>query len=247
MDASGLSALSPELRNLIYEFLFTSNYAVTLAHGKIMHPLTRTCRQMRHETLTMYLSLTPFNSHLDDQPATPLAHWLRGIGPDLCLLLREVNIWDLHMLNGVLHGLKSTQRKLQKGSASGEPFVLRPVGREVFHSSWYLKDIIVALQSIGIGLERFCTVQASGSLKQTSHFAIVRLAESKGVDHIVSYMDEFGLSVSEHERLVAQLREGQREVRFLDGRRNIILKFDAGQKLISMRQEFIPRDEEFYM
>lgn len=212
-----------------------------------MHPLTRTCRQMRRETLSMYLSLTPFNSHLDDRPATPLAHWLRGIGLNLCLLLREVNIWDLHMLNGVLHGLESTQRKLQKGAESGEPFVLRPVGREVFHSSWYLKDIIVALQSIGIGLERFCTVQASGNLKQTSHFAIVELAESKGVENGVSYMDEFGLSVGEHESLVAQLREGRREVRFLDGRRNIILKFDAEQRLISVRQEFISRDEEFYM
>ena len=217
MDASGLSALSPELRNLIYEFLFTSNYAVTLACGKIMHPLTRTCRQIRHETLSMYLSLTPFNSHLDDRPATPLAHWLRGIGPDLCVLLREVNIWDLHMLNGVLHGLQSTQEKLKQGAENGEPFVLRPVGREVFHSSWYLKDIIVALQSIGIGLERFCTLQASGGLKQTSHFAIVKLAETQSAGNAMCYVEEFGLSVGEQESLIKQLREGRREVRFLDG------------------------------
>lgn len=245
MDASTLTRLSPEIRNLVYEFLFTTDYAVTLKTGRIQHPLTLTCRQVRRETLGMYLSLTPFNAHLDDRPAIPLARWLRTIGPELCLLLREVNIWDLHMLNGSLHGVEMTQQMLKDGTKDGEPFVLQPVGRQVFHKSWYLKDIILPLLSIGIGLERFCILQDGDVLKQTSHFAIVPSSEPKGVQSFTMLAEEFGLSERERASLMRQLEQGRREIRLLDGRRNIILNFDSGRKLISMRQEFIPRDEEF--
>jgi hypothetical protein len=44
-----------------------------------------------------------------------------------------------------------------------------------------------------------------------------------------------------------QLDQGKREIRLLEGRRNIILNFDTGRRLMSMRQEFIPRNEEFYL
>lgn len=247
MEASSLSRLSPEIRNLIYDSLFTTDYAVTLSTGRIQHPLTLTCCQMRRETLGMYLASTPFNAHLDDRPATPLACWLRTIGPDLCLLLREVNIWDLHMLNGTLHGVETTRKMLEEGTEDGRPFVLQPVGRQVFHKSWYLKDIILPLQSIGIGLERFCVLQEDGTLKQTSHFAIIPSSENSGLESVVSRAEEFGLSERERRSLVRQLEQGKREIRLLDGRRNIILNFDSGRKLVSMRQEFIPRDEEFYM
>ena len=136
---------------------------------------------------------------------------------------------------------------LSEGSEYGEPFVLQAIGRQVFHRSWYLKDIILPLQSIGIGLERFCIVQDDGSLKQTSHFAIVPSLEPSGVESVMSRAEEFGLSEHERTSLLKQLEQGRREIRLLDGRRNIILKFDSDQRLISMRQEFIPRDEEFYM
>lgn len=195
----------------------------------------------------MYLGLTPFNAHLDDLPAMPLANWLRTIGAEKCLLLREVNIWDIHMLNGTLHGVETTRQMLKDGTEDGEPFVLQPVGRQLFHRSWYLKDIILPLQSIGIGLERFCIVQNDGMLKQTSHFAIVPTSKPTGVDSVMSRVEEFGLSERERASILDSLEKGKREIRVLDGRRNIILKFDSDQRLQSVRQEFIPRDEEFYM
>ena len=247
MDASILNHVSPEIRNLIFEWLFTSDYAVTLKTGKIQHPLTQTCRQMRREALRMYLSATLFNAHLDDLPALPLARWLSTIGPDLCLLLRDIQIWDIHMLNGTLHGSETSREMLRDGTKDGEVFVLQSLGRQVFHKSWYLKDIVLHLQAIGIGLERFCVVQEDGSLRQTSHFAIVRSSELDGLENVASQIEEFGLSERERESLIWQLDQGRREVRLLDGRRNIILNFDANRKLVSIRQEFIPRDEEFYM
>ncbi len=60
----------------------------------------------------------------------------------------------MHMLNATLHGVETTKRLLQNGTAEWE-YVLRPIGRQVFSKSWYLKDIIPALQSIGLGLARF--------------------------------------------------------------------------------------------
>ena len=247
MERSQLARLSPEIRNAIYEFTFTSDYAITLSNNKILHPLTSTCRQIRIESLNMYLALTSFNAHLDDGPATPLANWLRTIGPERCLLLRDVNIWDLHMLNGVLHGIETTQRVLRDGTAEGEAYVLRPVGRQVFHKSWYLKDIILAFQSIGLGLARLCIVQEGDKLKQTSHFAIMPTSELGGVESGVALAEELGLIGAERISLMAQLEQGRREIRLLEGRRNIILTFDSTHKLTSMRQEFIPRDEEFYL
>lgn len=247
MDSSVLARLSPEIRNIIYEHLFQTDYAVTLKTDNILHPITLTCRRLRHESLGMYLALTPFNAHLDDGPTLPLARWLKTIGPDLCLLLREVNIWDLHMLNGTLHGIETTQRMLGQGTKDGETYVLRPVGREVFHKSWYLKDIILPLHSIGLGLLRFCVVQKNETLKQTSHFALTKTSDEGSLDNRTVLAGQFGLSEKEGNNLMKQLAEGRREIRLLEGRRAIILKFDSNLTLMSMRQEFIPRDEEFYV
>ena len=93
MDGSILARLSPELRNRVYEYVFTSDYAVTLRKGLAQHALTKTCRQIRQETMPMYMSLTRFNAHLDDGPATPLARWLRAVGPEMALLIAEINVW----------------------------------------------------------------------------------------------------------------------------------------------------------
>jgi hypothetical protein len=66
---------------------------VTLKHDRVQHALTRTCRRIRTESLGLYYSLTRFNAHLDDGPATPLAAWLRVLGPDLTVLVNEINVW----------------------------------------------------------------------------------------------------------------------------------------------------------
>jgi hypothetical protein len=248
MDACPLLKLSPELRNIIYELALTSAYAVTLEDKKIYHPLTATCRQLRYETLGMYLSLTAFNAHLNDGPITPLADWLKAIGREQCLLLCNLNIWDMHMLNGTLHGTEAAQRLLKAGDDYGRLYVLRPLGRQLFHRSWFLKDVIIALQSMGLSLARFCAVETNGRLlTQTSRFAIMPETELGWLDKTVSLAEAFGLSETERISLESQLERGQREVRLMDGRRSIVLSFDAAQRITEIRQEFIPRDEEYYL
>lgn len=98
MDPSPLSHLPRELRDLIYEFTFTpckSDQKISLLPGvlHIDHPLTKTCTQIRRETLSLYYSMTCFNAHLQDGPPTPLVGWMRRIGPELVLGVREVNVW----------------------------------------------------------------------------------------------------------------------------------------------------------
>lgn len=269
MDASPFSLLPQELRDHIYTLLFTTTYATTLATSRIQHPLTRTCRQLRNETLPLHLSLTRFNAHLDDGPATPLAQWLQTIGPAQCLRLREVNIWDLHMLNGSLHGVRATERMLASGPAAGigaaddegegkgeggnaqqqhRFYVLKPVGRDIFHGTWYLKDIVLALQDIGLMLQRFCEVVEGDDrqVKQTSHFAIQHADDDDNKCRL-GLAAQFGLSDHEREDLAKQLNEGKRLIQLHEGRRNIFLAYDEARRLVAMRQQFIPRDEEFYM
>jgi hypothetical protein len=67
------------------------------------------------------------------------------------------------------------------------------------------------------------------------------------LDKTVSLAEAFGLSETERISLESQLERGQREVRLMDGRRSIVLSFDAAQRITEIRQEFIPRDEEYYL
>lgn len=191
METSPLASLPPELRNAIYTHLFTplTTYAHTLRPKAITHPISQTCRQLRRETQTMYFSSIKFNAHLDDGPITPLAQWLKAIGRTQCEALREVNVWDMHMLQGTLYGVERTKvllssKVLGDGEAMG--FVLQELevdGKGV-RQSWFLKEIMLALNSIGLTLARFCVVDSyyvSGTsevlpqVKETSWFAIVGL------------------------------------------------------------------------
>lgn len=258
--------LPRELRDHIYNLTFTNPYATTLSLSPtptttILHPLTRVSRLLRQETLQLSLNLTRFNAHLDDGPATPLANWLRALGPEKCLWLREVGIWDLHMLNGRLVGERASARMLRgeievddDGGGRGT-LVLRPVGRDIFHGSWYLKDIVLTLRDLGLGLRRFCEVLEDGEgrrrqqqqeVKQMSHFAIVP-AEGVDNDDECGLAGQFGLTERERESVNRQLGEGERRIVIHDGRRNITLVYSEHGKLIAMRQQFIPRDEEFYI
>jgi hypothetical protein len=112
-----------------------------------------------------------------------------------------------------------------------------------------LKDVILALQAIGLGLARFCVVDGGGEkvLKETSRFAIMPSTELHGLESTAALVAEFGLSDLERASLVRQLEAGKREVRLLEGRRSIVLSFDVTHRITSMRQEFIPRDEEYYL
>ncbi len=72
-------------------------------------------------------------------------------------------------------------------------------------------------------------------------------SELGDVESGVALAESLGLNDSERVNLMKQLDQGKKEIRLLEGRRNIILNFDTGRRLKSMRQEFIPRDEEFYL
>lgn len=181
MDTSLFASLSPELRNIIWEYTLTTPYSITLCNQQIFLPLTRTCRQIRHETLSMYLSLTSFNAHLDDGPVTPLATWLTTIGPARCLLLHELSVWDLHMLNGTLCGMEETERMLRCGGKDGEVFVLRSVGKLYHLWNWWLTELVIALRLMGLGLARFCEVGREARLTETSRFAVMGLDEVRGL------------------------------------------------------------------
>ncbi|KXS93489.1 hypothetical protein AC579_6909 [Pseudocercospora musae] len=162
MESSLLSRLPPDQKPNVPNSLHIK-YAVTLQSGHVQHPLTKTCRQIRQETLAMYHALTRFNAHLDDG-ATPLAKWLTILGPKLTLILGE----DMHMLNGTLYG---EDRLLDRGGT--ESYVLRPIGNWVFHRGWYLKDIILSLHCMGLGLSRICIKSPCPAVKLTSDSEVV--------------------------------------------------------------------------
>ncbi|KAF2212439.1 hypothetical protein CERZMDRAFT_84777 [Cercospora zeae-maydis SCOH1-5] len=218
MELSPLYRLSPELRNQIYEQVFSSRYAVTLQDQKCQHALTKTCRQMRRETLAMYYSLTSFNAHLDDGPATPLTTWIKVLGPETVCAIERINVWDLHMLQLTLHGLSATRRIFSTGTIDHKwyqshhtsppeedelgdlgprndligksevpmnrtTYILRPL--DIRFAVREIKDIFLALHSLGLGLARFHMVKQTNSVSTneidttteqlTSEYAIVPL------------------------------------------------------------------------
>lgn len=123
----------------------------------------------------MYLSMNVFNAHLEDGPVKPLATWLYTLGRERCLLLREVNIWDLHMLNASLHGRATTMRVSEDGQ-----YLLRAAGREHYHWDWWLNHLGATLKLMGLGLARFCKPDGNGGLSETSRFAILDMHEGRG-------------------------------------------------------------------
>lgn len=177
MDNSPFVLLSPELRNIIWEYVFRTSlgntHTVTLLDGSIFWPLTRTCRQIRYETLAMHLSLTTFNAHFNDGPSTPLAIWLTTLGPERVLQLREIKIWGLHDLDGTLHGAHATRRALQCGVDGSSSCVLQPVRSQYYEWHRWLGELETTLKVMGLGLAQLCKVAENGIVLGTSRWAIV--------------------------------------------------------------------------
>lgn len=151
------------------------------------------------------------------------------------------------MLNGTLHGEHSTNSLLGSKSASSESYALRPMGSWIFNRGWYLKDIILTLHTMGLGLSRLCVVSkvATEPVKLTSEFAIVRLDHlPKGevlkdqYSEVNTLAEQFGLSEKARENLILQLAAGQRSVTLQERHRELILDFNesAGTRLKSIRQ-----------
>ncbi|KAK5703961.1 hypothetical protein LTR97_002974 [Elasticomyces elasticus] len=272
MDDSPFARLSPELRNAIYEAAFDTEFAITLQDNAIQHGITRTCRQLRRETLHMYYSLARFNAHLDDGPTTPLARWLEVLGRNNCLLLREVNVWDMHMLNATLHGLESTQKLLQSTTAEGK-------------NGWYLKHLVVTLHHLGLEIRNLSLVNAplddpsegAGSTtpkpERTSHFAIVPMSDDDlvkapacrhpdmrdllghlGFQHdmieeVFDGLEGTLVGRGDHRSLLSGgvttlVQSEQREIRIRRGRRDIFVQLDGHTgELLSTREAFVPHEE----
>lgn len=265
MDSSPLARLSPELRNTIYHHAFTTPYAVTLQPHHIQHPLTRACTQLRRESLSMFYALARFNAHLDDGPADPLARWLKTLGADRCVLLRELNVWDLHMLNATLYGEETAQEILRRGPEGvGEErgkrrYVLRPTPAQwLLGRGWYLSKIVIALYSMGLEVLNLgiCGVgEEVGESSMTSNFAITRIADGKrglsrrealwGLLLHVGFSEDMCREVVESlSALQSDCESGVHEIRLRRGRRDYILQCERWE-LVSIRQTYIPREEDF--
>jgi hypothetical protein len=172
MDASPLAILAPELRNHIYAFVFDSEYAITLQSNGTQHALTKTCRQLRRETLELYYTLSTLNAHLDDGPSTPLANWLRRIGRSNVLFLNEINVWDLHMKNATIYGAASTQRLLsQPPGDDRKKFILQPTGTWLMNQGWYLKAVVIALHSMGLELRNIGKIPVAATSPSAANAA----------------------------------------------------------------------------
>jgi hypothetical protein len=94
--------LPPEIRNLIYEHVFRSPFAVTMSDQAIEHSLTRTCRKVRAESLTMFFTMTSFNAHLADGPVAPLMRWLQALKSENALAIKQLHLWVSNRQSRVL-------------------------------------------------------------------------------------------------------------------------------------------------
>lgn len=179
METSSFLLLSAELRNLVYWHTFSSKYSVEFGKVDIQHPLTRTSKQIRYESLAMYYALTRFNAHLRDGPVTPLIHWIHTIGREAFLLVREIRLWDMH--DNVLtilspaaaeRHLMETEdgnvlRSLPTQCSLPEDNALAPIHRE---------QLWQAIAALKLGLRQF-REQYSGSsiILSTSSYALTEL------------------------------------------------------------------------
>ncbi|KAK4553895.1 hypothetical protein LTR86_009070 [Recurvomyces mirabilis] len=92
MEKSPLSRLPPELRNQIYAIVFDKIRTVYIGKPKpfgpyVFHALTRTCRQLRSETLLLSFGELEVRAHRSPRP---LISWLTDLGPLRCSLLRKI-------------------------------------------------------------------------------------------------------------------------------------------------------------
>lgn len=179
MEHSVFARLSPELRNRIFSHTFSSDFAVTLHDGNTQHALTKTCRQIRVESLSMYHAMTRFNAHLEDAPVTPVVHWLQSIGQEASLLVREINLWDMRHLLLTIYSPQAMKFILTEVSPDGDRYALSDdcgrlgqFGGGNPFSAIYLSELRVALHKMDIDLKQVCERQEDGTLGRCSQYAM---------------------------------------------------------------------------
>ena len=82
---SSFSSLPPELRNQIYKLVLVSGHRITLfrPHSLVQPALTKTCRQIRRESLGIYYSRNSFYGRIIDYDPTMYIKW-RKVASPLC-------------------------------------------------------------------------------------------------------------------------------------------------------------------
>lgn len=86
--------LSPELRNPIYEMVLIESASIDICRMQQQPGLTRTCRELRVESVSMYYFRNSFlyttKSQDGDKGLDRLISWFMHIGPQNCAELRHV-------------------------------------------------------------------------------------------------------------------------------------------------------------
>lgn len=163
MDASLFARLSPELRNQIYELSYTLPNRVSLgpATGPInaQSALTRTCRQVRRESLLIYYTQARFSAHLNDGPISPLIDWYRAIGPQACLLIPEINVFDMHNHMLSLWSVGMAEEVIANPARRDVSYRVTDVGRldknnVRFNAGQYVIQLQPALKEMGLDLRQ---------------------------------------------------------------------------------------------
>ena len=161
MENSPLARLSPERRNKIYEYALPSHivYIDCVPSGKhaAQRPLTKTCRQIRTETLSMDYANTSIELFTVDvgcydsqTVGRAMAAWLRAIGPEACSTMGCI----IATFSGVKQFDKIMAEEKRKGN--GVDVFHQPLKDVSFLRGPYLRDctrdMVPVLQKLGLRL-----------------------------------------------------------------------------------------------
>lgn len=104
----------------------------------------------------MYYAATCFSAHLDDGPVTPLANWFQAIGREAILLIREVEVFDLHDSQLLLWSPAEAERASTKESVYYN-IEYRDLAKDWLPHCWqfggFAKDAVAYVRALQCALE----------------------------------------------------------------------------------------------
>lgn len=106
MDQSPFAKLAPEIRNQIWELAVTASGRIDVDRGGAAAPppITRACRQARHETVRMFYVRNKFHfstagkwpyasyEHDNVKPPSPLSKWLHLTGQECHDSIKDLTV-----------------------------------------------------------------------------------------------------------------------------------------------------------
>lgn len=170
MENSPFGRLSAELRNRIYD-LALEHQIIGLGDSKNTEaPMTRVCRQMRAECLTMHFARCEFITLLSATDATMI--WLKTLGHVVCrnihsLIISGVDINSTYILIDVL-----SEETWQRYGAT-------PVLEDIKADSdfWLIRGVCEAYQAMGLTLRKCVPVYNAGDRYVVSWSATADLVQ----------------------------------------------------------------------